>query len=91
MSYDSIIQRNGKGYTNNRKKQCLAYRCIALLSPFCVYIVACLYLSFINISINQAFFFPDRDISVRGTQPADVGSVAAVDGTHIAGGGRSLA
>ena len=41
-----------------------------------------------------AFYFriaTSVSVPVREAQPADVGSVAAVDGTHIAGGGRSLA
>ena len=44
---------------------------------------------FLNISIN-GFSFPRRDTSVRGAQPADVGSVAALGGIRITGGGRSL-
>ena len=46
---------------------------------------------FINISIND-FSFPRRDTgaSVRGAQPVDVGSVAAVGDMRITGGGRSL-
>ena len=46
---------------------------------------------FINISIN-GFSFPRRDTgaSVRGAQPVDVGSVAAVGDMRITGGGRSL-
>ena len=52
------------------------------------------YPQFINISINNFFSFriaTSVSVPVRGAQPAGVGSVAAVDGTRIAGGGRSLA
>ena len=42
--------------------------------------------SFCSFRIATSVSVPDR-----GAQPADVGSVAAVDGTRSAGGGRSLA
>ena len=76
----------------------LSHRCIALLTPFCVYIVTRLMtIPTYNLStFPSIIFFPFRiatsvSVPVRGAQPADVWSVAAVDGTRIAGGGRSLA
>ena len=40
----------------------------------------------------NGFSFPRRDTgaSVRGAQPVDIGSVAAVGDMRITGGGRSL-
>ena len=38
----------------------------------------------------MAFPFRDATPSVRGAQPVDVGSVAAVGDMRITGGGRSL-
>ena len=71
-----------------------AHRCITLLTPF---LRLYRYLT-IQPKIYQHFnhFFSFRiatsvSVPVREAQPSDVGSAAAIDGTHIAGGGRSLA